>query len=742
MVRSSGSLRLVVLLALAVSWQTCCLCSTSKLFITGEGSLMAEFDMVEIQISLAVEVQDDKEAPQDSATLAYQGGAELTSGVLSALETEAGVPRANISTSSVDLSTMRNYSDGSSRIVGYRASTDVTLDVAVSPSDPNATAANDQGASIAQIYAVASSFQEDGSDVNVYGFNPYVSDELRQQYETQLFDMALSNAKSKASTLARGVEMDLGPVLTISDRDIGIESTGGSAGNDFPAEFDSRTSQKALLAAPSTGDATGYPLGKGQKLSKKVFMEYQLVVGVLFPSEGAHLLRFILPRCLRCHACLRRAPQDAAPRTDLTISTLVVIYFSSSLGTRPIRLMDLGVRRSTPACYSSTTLKDIGLDWNWIGIALELDWNWIDWHPDPAPPFRVHAVCPPDREREALFPPSFAGTPAQLGLDDQGMSVSLAPVLDGRDCERMKRQRTQQPHGEDTGGAEGTAPRGGRWDRRVGDVDAAVKELRRCFKRFERIGPDDSDAEVGEIRSGIVQQLKVLAGYHLEMQAGCAAGEREMALKSQLESTLRSLHEILHKSVKALGSRLDCMKIAQEAFLENKVEGKRGWKDVIAQAHKLSFNTFAPANYVPGDPRWGVIGPFIQPVGSATGFFHFSPPAPQKWHFDASLVHDFGYPAKEDASEKEAPEEEEAGSKGEDASTSEDKPAAVPVEPSKEQSVDKEEEKSEEDASKPQSTKPSTMLHHMVDFVLNPDLEVAQHEDYPSDDDAMSTSSD
>jgi len=176
------------------------------------------------------------------------------------------------------------------------------------------------------------------------------------------------------------------------------------------------------------------------------------------------------------------------------------------------------------------------------------------------------------------------------------MSVSLAPVLDGRDCERMKRQRTQQPHGEDTGGAEGTAPRGGRWDRRVGDVDAAVKELRRCFKRFERIGPDDSDAEVGEIRSGIVQQLKVLAGYHLEMQgehgcwelgpaidwkgskltpfpAGCAAGEREMALKSQLESTLRSLHEILHKSVKALGSRLDCMKIAQEAFLENKVEG-------------------------------------------------------------------------------------------------------------------------------------------------------------------------
>ena len=53
--------------------------------------------------------------------------------------------------------------------------------------------------------------------------------------------------------------------------------------------------------------------------------------------------------------------------------------------------------------------------------------------------------------------------------------------------------------------------------------------------------------------------------------------------------------------------------------------GEQFVRDIIAYAHKLSYTTFAPPGFVPGQ----------------TALRHFKPPAPQEFQLRSSLLHQF-----------------------------------------------------------------------------------------------------
>lgn len=230
--------------------------------------MVAPYDMLEVEMSLSVEVHDVQqimgrttvEESEDSSTLAYSASAKLTEELISALENEAMVPKENITTSSVDLWPIEEYYDGSYVDIGYEASTDIVLDVAAPSSNETG-----EGVSISQIYSIASSLEDDYHEVRVYGFYPYVSNELRQDYDLKLFALALEDAQGKAETLAEGAGMKLGSVLTMSDQGISVHAVDESS-SDYYSYYYSYS--------PSS---TYYPLGRGEELTQKIYVEYELI---------------------------------------------------------------------------------------------------------------------------------------------------------------------------------------------------------------------------------------------------------------------------------------------------------------------------------------------------------------------------------------------------------------------------------------------------------------------------------
>ena len=63
---------------------------------------------------------------------------------------------------------------------------------------------------------------------------------------------------------------------------------------------------------------------------------------------------------------------------------------------------------------------------------------------------------------------------------------------------------------------------------------------------------------------------------------------------------------------------------------------------LLGLAHRLGYTTFAPPGFIPGDPRWGALGPHVAPLGTGqtTAFRFCTPPAPQAWHIGASLLYE------------------------------------------------------------------------------------------------------
>ncbi|QDZ20815.1 hypothetical protein HOP50_04g33360 [Chloropicon primus] len=309
-----------------------------------------------------------------------------------------------------------------------------------------------------------------------------------------------------------------------------------------------------------------------------------------------------------------------------------------------------------------------------------------------------------------------------------------------------KRRRVESPGGEGSGGAPSTSGASASSDfadlvdlckEKVGEGEGGGSG---STGSFEQRVQGTRDRVVGSLQSAL-EGLKAAKG----------EGRREEADRIERDLALMFAH--LEAVCKKSGDKLDLLKLSQKEFYRNRNRGPGSWKSLIAYAHRLAFTTFSPPNYVPGDPRWGVIGPFLQPVGNSTGFWHFSPPAPQKWHMDASVLHSEDIqsggvaktPAKADDMAVDTPEAErnppapkvrDPAAEGE-GKVAEEVPKQATVGEAAKERTDKVSEKGAEKVA--QEYNP--VLSHMVDFVLNPDLEVANHEDFVSDEE-MSDSSD
>ena len=226
-----------------------------ELYITGEGQLMANYDMLQFEMTLEADVKNLSNG--NAATLAQSRASESSKALLKELE-EVGIPMDNITTSSISLAPINKYEDGMSNLIGYQASVNLLIQVGVETSN------------LPSIYESIAEFQEEGLSVNVFAFKPFLSDEAMDAYEEALFNNTMQNAQKKAEMYAKGVNRELGDVKVMSDRPIGIDSN-----NEMPPPIPVTYGRAATPeAVPDPGDTI--PLGRGEKLEKKIYLVYAL----------------------------------------------------------------------------------------------------------------------------------------------------------------------------------------------------------------------------------------------------------------------------------------------------------------------------------------------------------------------------------------------------------------------------------------------------------------------------------
>jgi len=234
-----------------------------KLFITGEANAMAEYDMAKVTVSITAEEKNTSVV--GTAAIAQSKHSEAVQSLLSSFQFE-GIPMANISTRSLRISPIQNWTDGQSTVIGYEVDQDLVLDVKTS----DATL-------IPRIYQQVSAFlnnleSEAGLKVQVSNLSPYVSDELKETFEEELFSSCFANAQRKAELMAKGARRELGLIQVVSDRPIDVENA-----DEYPPPSPFPETSLMYDAAPvSSRMGSSLPLGKGQKLSKQIFLEYSL----------------------------------------------------------------------------------------------------------------------------------------------------------------------------------------------------------------------------------------------------------------------------------------------------------------------------------------------------------------------------------------------------------------------------------------------------------------------------------
>jgi len=124
-----------------------------RLYITGVGSSIAAYDMVQVTVEIDTE---ERSTDADTASRVQSKQQSASQDFLAQLEQSAGVPPANVTTSGLSLNPITNWTDGQSVVVGYKASSTVIVDV--STEDPGL---------LPKIYELALSFQSFDEDVQV-----------------------------------------------------------------------------------------------------------------------------------------------------------------------------------------------------------------------------------------------------------------------------------------------------------------------------------------------------------------------------------------------------------------------------------------------------------------------------------------------------------------------------------------------------------------------------------------------
>merc|ERR1712087_184365 len=238
------------------------------LYIQGEGSLLVSYDRVKIHVSIRC-----RSVGINTATLAQTQNQETTSAFMTALEDELGITKKDLKTEHFNLNPIREYKqeNGKSKsyVVGYSAS--VTLVVDVSTEDKSL---------VPQIYALASRFEADQTEVNVNNARAYVSESLKKSSFVELFEDTMRDAYFKAELYAKGAKRTLGPIMVMSDKPISIQSI-----NPPRPEPMARGAKMMMARAGGPADAeeaySAAPMemtfGEGQRLTKHIHLQFHLL---------------------------------------------------------------------------------------------------------------------------------------------------------------------------------------------------------------------------------------------------------------------------------------------------------------------------------------------------------------------------------------------------------------------------------------------------------------------------------
>jgi len=238
-----------------------------KLFIKAEGDLLTQYDMAQVTLNIDVEDQSNSE---QSASIAQSKHQETQQNLIAFIEGELGIPLENMTTTTMDISPIYNYSNGVNEVIGYEVSNNIQL-----------FAATSNIGALPKLYEQVASYggsTDESVVVSVYGFDPYISDELKEALEEELFEQAMAKANKKAKMYAKGAGRELGPVMVMSDTPIEAEGSSGDNNNDQVRSAPMMQPLYGALesdAAPSP--TNGFLLGQGEKLTQTIYVEYKLV---------------------------------------------------------------------------------------------------------------------------------------------------------------------------------------------------------------------------------------------------------------------------------------------------------------------------------------------------------------------------------------------------------------------------------------------------------------------------------
>lgn len=255
------------LLAVSLAKATAQPAPPGSLLITAEGRTLAPYDMVSLDVSIEVRVMNDAERDATSASLAQTEHSQASEALLKTLNEDLGFPIENVTTGSMNLSPITNWTDGVSSIIGYQSTSQSTLEV---------SREFDMAAIIEEVARQSDTAENDDGvtvSVNLNSFRPYVSEEAKQMFEEKLFEDAMTRATRKAVMYAKGAQRQLGPIMRMSDEPL----KGESDPLPPPSPY---TQPRTVMAAPDLemgkGAAT-IPLGRGEDLRTTIYLEYQLL---------------------------------------------------------------------------------------------------------------------------------------------------------------------------------------------------------------------------------------------------------------------------------------------------------------------------------------------------------------------------------------------------------------------------------------------------------------------------------
>merc|ERR1711977_241017 len=211
-----------------------------KLFIQAEGDLLTQYDMAEV--TLNIDAEDRSNSPQ-SASIAQSKHQDTSQDLIAFIEGELGIPLENMTIT---------------------------------------TAISNIGA-LPKLYEEVASYGGGGSVVvSVYGFDPYISDELRDYLEEELFEQAMAKASRKARMYASGAGRELGPVMVMSDTPIAVNE-GSSSSSSSGDQNNARSAPMmqplygALESDSAAPETNGFLVGQGEKLTKTIYLENKLL---------------------------------------------------------------------------------------------------------------------------------------------------------------------------------------------------------------------------------------------------------------------------------------------------------------------------------------------------------------------------------------------------------------------------------------------------------------------------------